>query len=106
MPLYQWTSIEPGRHDKDTEEEAIKPTKGIKDAWPRLEREGDRNLTNLPTEAMRREERVSSVDKWGTSPGTVQGGRRKKVSISSTTTTMTSRSTSHRPLSRETTWPR
>src|SRR5258708_18476320 len=97
---YQWISTEPERHNEDIEVEAIKPTRGIKDAWPPSEREEDRRYTDLLIETARQEEHALNVDKWDTSPETAQG-RRRKASISSTTTTTTNRVTSHRPLFRE-----
>src|SRR5258707_9125602 len=106
MPLYQWTSIEPGPHDKGIEEEATKPTKGIRDASPHLGKEEDRNLTDLLTETPHREEHVSNAGKWDILPETAQGGKRRKASISSTTTSTTSPSIFHRPPSQETMWPR
>src|SRR5258707_14558768 len=105
-PLYQWTSVEPGPHNKDTEEEAIKPTKGIRDVSPHLEKEEDRNLIDPLTEIPHQEEHASSVGKWGTLPETAPGGRRRKASTSSTITNTTNRSTSHRPPCREIVWPR
>src|SRR5258708_8608359 len=106
MPPYQWISTELERHDKGIEEEVIKPTKGIKDAWPHLEKEEDRSRIDLPTETMHQEEHVLNVDKWDTSPEIVQGRRRRRVSISSITTITTSRSIFHQPLYRETMWLR
>src|SRR5229473_6071051 len=97
MPLYQWTSTEPGPHDKGIEEEATKPTKGIRDALPHLGKEEDRNLTDLLTETLHQEEHVSNADRWDISPEIALGGRRRKASISSTTANATNPSISHRP---------
>src|SRR5258707_2431719 len=97
MPLYRWTLIEPERHDKDTEGEAIKPTRGIKDASPHLEKEEDRNHTDLLTETPHQEEHASSVGRWGTMPEIAQGSRRRRALTSSTMMTVTNQSTSHRP---------
>src|SRR5258708_25021655 len=102
MPLYQWTSIELGQCDKDIEEGAIKPTKGIKDVLPRSEKEEGRNHTDPRTEVPHREEHVLNADKWGTMLETAQEGRKRKALISSTTTSTTSRLTSHRPPYQET----
>src|SRR5258708_39946786 len=102
-PPYQWTSIETERHDKDIGEEAIKPTKDIKDVSPHSEKEEDHKPTNPPTEIPHQEEHASSADKWDTLPEIAQGGRRRKASISSTTMITTSRSIFHQPPYRETT---
>src|SRR5216684_223148 len=106
MPLYQWTLTEPGPHDKGIEEEATKPTKGIRDASPHLGKEEDRNLTDLLTETLHQEEHVSNAGKWGILPEIALGGRRRKASISSTIASATSPPISHRPPYRETMWPR
>src|SRR5258707_9010478 len=105
MPPYPWTLTEPGRHDQDTEEEAIKPTRGIRDVSPHLEKEEGHSPTDPPIEVLHQEGHASSVDKWATLPETVQGRRRRKASILSIITTTTSRSIFHPPLYQETTWP-
>src|SRR5258708_39579681 len=102
MPPCQWTSTGPGRHDKDIEEGAIKPTKAIKDVSLHSEKEEDHSLTDPPTEIPRQEEHVSNADKWVTLPETVQGRKRRKASTSSTTMITMSRSTFHQPLCHET----
>src|SRR5216684_5741122 len=103
MPLCQWTWIEPEQHNKGTEEEATRGAKGIKDVSLHLENEEARNLIVLPTRTSHQEEHVLNVAKWATLLGTVQGGRSKKVSTSSTTMT-TSQSTFRLLPSHETMW--
>src|SRR5713226_1541540 len=103
MPLYQWTSIGPERRDRDIGEEAIKPTKDIKDESPHSE---SRDNTDPPTVTLHRREHVSSADKWDTLPETAREERRRRASTSSTTTTTTSQLTFHQPLYRGITWPR
>src|SRR5713226_9281444 len=103
MPPYQWTSTEPERHDKDTKEGATRPIKATKDASPHLEKEEAHNPTDPPTETLHPEGHVSNVDRWAISPETAQGGRSRKRSTSSTTTTM-NRSTSHLLPCHETMW--
>src|SRR5258708_38405152 len=96
MPLYQWTSIELEQHDKGTGEEAIKATKGTRDALLHLENEEVHSPTDPPTEALHHEEHASNVDKWATSHEIARRERNKKGSTSSTTMT-TSRLASRPP---------
>src|SRR5258708_27010404 len=106
MPLYQWTLTEPRPHDKGIEEEATKPTKGIRDASLHLGREEDHSLIGLLTGTPHQEEHVSNAGKWDTSPEIALGGERRKASISSTIASATSPSISHHPPYREPMWPR
>src|SRR5258708_31559185 len=103
MPPYQWTSIGPGQHDKDIKEEAIKPTRGIRDVSPHSEKEEGHNPTDPPIEIPHQGEHALNVGKWATLPETVQGRKRRKASTLSTTMITTSRSTFHPPPCHETT---
>src|SRR5258708_34525017 len=104
MPPYQWTSIETECHDKGIEEEAIKPTRGTKDASPHLENQEVHNPIDLPTKTPHQEEHASNVDKWATMPEIAQERRSKKGSTSSTMT-MTSQFRSRPLLCHEIKWP-
>src|SRR5229473_1017054 len=104
MPPYPWILTEPGRHDPDTEEEAIKPIRGIRDVSPRLEKEEGHSPTDPPIELPHQEGHASNVDKWATSPETVQGRRRRKASTLLIIMTTTSRSIFHPPPYQEITW--
>src|SRR5216684_586669 len=106
MPLCQWISTGPGRHNEDTEAEGIKPIEGIKDAWPHSKREEGHRYTDLLTEIMPQEEHASNADKWDISPETAQERRKGRTSISSTTMIVTNQSIFHQPLFPEITWLR
>src|SRR5258707_1277283 len=103
MPPSQWTLIEPGRHDRDTEEGATRPTKDTRDVSLHLENEEVHKPIDPPTETLHREGHASNVDKWATSLETARGGRNRKESTLSTTMTK-SRSISRLLLYHETMW--
>src|SRR5258707_11573921 len=94
MPLYQWILIGPGRRDKGTKEEAIRPTKDTRDTSLHLGSEEAHNPIDPRTETSHHEGRVSNVDRWATSPETAQEGTSRRRSTLSTMMTV-SRSTSH-----------
>src|SRR5258708_24947644 len=105
MLPYRWTSIEPERHDKDTEGGAIRDTKDTRGASLHLEKEGAHKPIDPPTGTLHQEGHVSNADKWATSPETAQGGRSRRTSTSSTTMT-TSQSAFRLFPCHETAWPR
>src|SRR5258708_32932031 len=106
MPLYRWTSTEPGPHDKGIKEEATKPTRGIKDESPHSGKEEDRNPIDPLTEILHQEGHASNAGKWDILLEIALGGRRRRASTSLTIVRATSPLISHRPPCQETTWPR
>src|SRR5258708_37422972 len=103
MPPSQWTLIEPGRHDRDTEEGATRPTKDTRAGLPHLENEEAHNPIDPPTETLHQEGHASNVDKWATSLETARGGRNRKESPLSPTL-MKSRQISNPLLYHEPMW--
>ena len=88
MLLFQWTSTELERHDRDTEEEATKPTKDTKGVSLHLVNQEVRSLIDLLTETPHQEEHASSADRWAIMLETAQRRGSRKGSTSSTMTIM------------------
>src|SRR5712692_6636126 len=103
MPPFQWILTEPERHDKGTEEEAIRPTKDTKGMSPHLESRGGHNFIDPRTETLLQEVHASNADRWVISLETARGRRSRKGSTLSTTRTK-SRLTSRPLLCHETMW--
>src|SRR5260370_22019563 len=104
MPPYQWTLIEPERHEKGNKEGATRPIKDTKDVSLHSGNKEVHNYINLPIGTLRQEGHASNADKWVTLPETAQG-RKSRRRLTLSTTIMASQSTSHLPPYRETVWP-